>query len=99
MAVSYTPVTWWSGYSSDATNLKVTWASLDGVADGETDIREILLALLNETVTHKDTLTGGDIPTKFDIFTNNVYDEADNEIEYTFTVKFVMTPTTTLASE
>jgi len=99
MSVSYTPVTWWSGYSSDATNLKVTWAELDGVSDGEDDIREILLALLNETVTHKDTLTGGDIPTKFDIFTNNVYDEADNEIEYTFTVKFVMTPTTTLASE
>lgn len=99
MAVDYIPATWWTGYSSDATNLKVTWGSLDGVADGETDIREILLALLNETVTHKDTLEGGAIPTKFDIFTNNVYDEADNEIEYTFTVKFVMTPTTTLASE
>ena len=99
MAVVYTPVTWWSGYADDGTSLKVTFASLADVDTGTTDIREILLALLNETKDHQDTLTGDAIPTKFEIESNKRYDESGDEIEQTFTVRFDLTPTTTLASE
>jgi hypothetical protein len=99
MAVVYTPVTWWSGYTTDATNLQVTWDSLADVEDTTTDIREIVLALLNETKDHQDTLTGDAIPTKFEIESNKRYDESGDEIEQTFTVRFDLTPTTTLASE
>jgi hypothetical protein len=99
MAVSYLPTTWWSGYGDEITKFSVTYASLDGVTTGTTDIRELILALLNETIDHKDTLTGGDVPTKFDITSSKRYDESGDEIEQTFVVQFDLTPTTTLASE
>ena len=99
MAVVYTPVVWWDGYAAAGPLLTVTFASLDGVETTTTDIREILLAFLNETKTHQDTLTGDAIPTKFEILSGKVYDESGDEIEQTFTVRFDLTPTTTLASE
>ena len=101
MAVVYTPATWWTGYVDNTTDFSVTFASLDSndVETGTTDIRELIIALLNETKTHQDTLTGDSIPTKFEIESNKRYDESGDEIEQTFTVRFDLTPTTTLASE
>jgi hypothetical protein len=99
MAISYVPVTWWSGYLDDGVALSVEFATLDGVETGTVDIREVLLGLLNETEGHQDTLTAADTPTKFSITNEKKYDKAGDEIQQKFTVTFDLTPTTTLASE
>lgn len=102
MAVDYTPVTWLSGYSSDATNLKITWASLSsyGVSSSTTDIREITRAISKAIEAHWNTLSGSDVPTKMLVTTNTRYNDSSDEFEEAHQIRYDLTvDSTSLASE
>lgn len=104
MAVDYAPSTWLSGYSSDATNLKITWASLPNSTIGESDIRNILRDLSTLIEAHYDGLVAADvagtIPTKYLPTTNTKFNDSTAEFEERHSQTFDLTPgVSTLASE
>jgi hypothetical protein len=105
MAVDYAPLTWLSGYSSDATNLKITWASLPASVTSEPDIRNILRDISGLIEAHynalvADELNPDDVPTKFLPTTNTKYNESTLEFEEQHGQKFDLTvDSTSLADE
>lgn len=104
MAVDYLPATWLTGYSSDATHMKLTWASLTPLVNGEDDIRDILRKISELIEAKYDALVDAavptTVPTKFTASTSTRYNDSTSEFEEKHGLLFDLTvDSTSLASE